>query len=405
MTIDIRPATLAEMSQFGLIGAYVYAGSFGDGPDNMVSSSMRPEWTLCAFDGGRMVTSFATIPFTMRAFGKSVPLGGVSAVGTIPEYRRRGLLRNIMTRALADMRDAGQAVSALWASQAAIYQRYQFAMTTVRRAYRIDTVDIGFYDGDAGGCTVERVPIDQCFDAIKQMYIAFVADRMCYLHRSRQLWQLQVFNEDENQGPVHVAIATDANSTPVGYLVYTARSGRTGHATRGQELRIRDLVWLTPDAYRSLWRFVASHDLVGTVTWSNAPLDDPAQELFTEPRLLDAKDTEGCWFRLVDVAGALAQRGYAASGSLTVSIDEDSLTPWNQGSWQLETDRGEARVTPARGKADIEGSIKSLTALYTGFRSARDLAGWGLIRGNDDAIARADQLFGAPHAPHCPDNF
>jgi len=93
MTIEIRRATQEEMDQFGLMGSYSYAGSFGDGPDNVVAASNRPEWTLCAFDGPRMATSFSAFPFTMRANGNAMSFAGVSGVGTHPEYRRQGLLR------------------------------------------------------------------------------------------------------------------------------------------------------------------------------------------------------------------------------------------------------------------------------------------------------------------------
>lgn len=405
MSIEIRPAAEHEMPQLGLIGAYVYAGSFGDGPDNLVRNANRPEWTLCGFDGDRMVATFSTIPFTMRAYGKAVSMGGISAVGTIPEYRRRGLLRRIMTRALETMHEAKQPVAALWASQAAIYQRYEFAMTTALRHYRIDTVDIGFFDGDTGSCNVERHGIESCFDSIKRIYIQFVNDRICYLHRAGALWQLQVLNEVEADGPVMVAIAANETGEHVGYLIYTMRGGRINHPARGQELKIRDMAWLTPDAYRSLWRFIASHDLVGAVTWNNAPVDDPAPEIFTEPRLLETRDTEGCWFRIVDLAGALGARGYSNSGNLVISVPHDELAPWNQGTWELQVEEGSATVTPTSRTPDIVTSIKALTSLYTGFRTAKQLAAWGLITGEAQAISAADGIFETPHSPHCPDHF
>ncbi len=87
MAIEVRAARPDEMDQFGLVGAYVYAGAFGDGPDNVVSQNNRPEWTLCAFVDGRMAASYSCLPFTMRANGKAVSLGGVTAVGTLPEYQ------------------------------------------------------------------------------------------------------------------------------------------------------------------------------------------------------------------------------------------------------------------------------------------------------------------------------
>ena len=46
MAIEIRPAASDEMDQFGLMGAYSYGGSFGDGADNITSSSNRPELSL-----------------------------------------------------------------------------------------------------------------------------------------------------------------------------------------------------------------------------------------------------------------------------------------------------------------------------------------------------------------------
>ena len=156
MNVEIRPLTAGEMGQLGELGGYVYGGSFGDGPDNVVATANLPDWTLCALIDGKLVSSFTAIPFTMRANGNSVALAGVSTVGSQPEYRRQGVLRRIQTQAFADMRDRGQSLAALWASQAAIYQRYGYAMTTVLRSYRVDTTDITFHDGLWGSGHVER---------------------------------------------------------------------------------------------------------------------------------------------------------------------------------------------------------------------------------------------------------
>ena len=405
MGIEFRSLRAAEFDQLGQLTSYVYGGNYGDGADNTVTSSTRPEWTLCAFDGTRLVSSFATIPFTMRANGTAVPLGGVSAVGTLPEYRRQGLVRRITTQAFADMREQGQAVAALWASQAAIYQRYGYAMASVLRNYRVDTADIAFHDGDAGGSRVERLDPTAGYDFIKQVYIRFIADRMCYLHRARPLWLNNALDQDDAGAPIHIALSRDAAGEPDGYAVYTLRTGRSDHASRGQELAIRDLAWITPTAYRSLWSFIARHDLVGSVRWNNAPADDPAVEFFMEPRLLHTRDQEGFWLRIVDVAKALAGRGWDADGEISLGIAEDSLAPWNAGSYRMTVSGGTAEMARANGSADLNLSVKALALLYSGRRSARALAAWGMVDGAPDALRQADALFATPHAPHCPDHF
>ena len=405
MGIEIRQATAEEMAEFGILGGYVYGGAFGDGPENMIAKEIMPEWTLCAFDDGKLATTFSTIPFTMRANGMAMPLAGVSTVGTQPEYRRQGLVRRIHTEALARMRDAGQPVAALWASQAAIYQRYGYAMTTLRRHYAVDTVDIRFHDAEVGSGRVERVKPDTGYDIIKAIYIQFIAERTCYLHRAKDLWLNNVLEPVEEDGPLWIAVCHAENGRATGYVVYTLRAGKVDHASRDQELKLRELVWLDQDAYRSLWSFVASHDLVGRVAWNNAPADDPAFEFFLEPRQLHARDREGAWFRIVDVPKALAGRGYDIAADLAIGIEPDPLTPWNDGVWRLETSTDGAHARPAKETPDIRLAAKALTSLFTGFRSATELASWGLLDGDRDAVVRADAMFRTRHAPHCPDHF
>ncbi|MEX2488459.1 MAG: GNAT family N-acetyltransferase [Pseudomonadales bacterium] len=400
--IEIRPAEPHEMSQLGLLAAYAYAGAFGDGPDNIVATANRPEWTLCAFDHNEMVASFCTIPFTMRAVDRAIPLGGISAVGTNPEYRRQGLLRQLMSQGLEDMYLQGRPVAALWASQAAIYQRYQFSLASVLRTYTIDTVDINFHEDPGITTTLSRVDPADNFQDVKAIYRQFVASRLGYLHRSQPMWQANTF--DSSQAPVHLVLARDPAGTALGYMVYTLRSGHS-HPARGQVIKVRDLAWLTPGAWRDLWRFVAAHDLVGKVQWENAPRDDPAPEFLVEPRLLQTHDREGYWFRIVDVAGALAGRGYLSEGEISLGIADDSMTPWNNGTWRLRIHGDDAEVEKSQATPDIQLSLKALASLYTGFRSAHELARWGLLEGSPEAVSRADRLFRTPHAPHCPDNF
>ena len=105
--IEIRPASESEMGQIGLLTSYVYGGAFGDGEDNLTTRNNRAEWTLCAFDGARLVASYAAIPFTMRANGRAMAMAGVTIVGTLPEYRRQGLLRRIVEQSFSDMKSRG----------------------------------------------------------------------------------------------------------------------------------------------------------------------------------------------------------------------------------------------------------------------------------------------------------
>lgn len=403
--IEIRPASESEMGQIGLLTSYVYGGAFGDGEDNLTTRNNRAEWTLCAFDGARLVASYAAIPFTMRANGRAMGMAGVTIVGTLPEYRRQGLLRRIVEQSFGDMKTRGQTVAALWASQAAIYQRYGYSLCAVQRRYEVDTVDINLLQAPASDYEVGRVPAAEALPLLKDLYRNFITDRSLYLHRSSPLWQANVLGDREGEGPAHIAICRNGSGEPVGYVVYTLRDGKVDHPARGQEIQIRDLIWLDIDACRALWAFIGRHDLVGRVVWANAPADDPAWELFSEPRMLNAQDKEGVYFRIVDVAGALGERGYSADGEIVLGVGPDREAPWNQGTWHLRVADGQAIVRASTEPAEVQFSIKTLSSVFSGFRRVSQLAAWGLVSGEPDAIGRADALFATPHAPHSPDHF
>ena len=403
--IEIRPAKDSEMGQIGLLTSYVYGGAFGDGEDNFTTQNNRAEWTLCAFDGPKLVASYGAVPFTMRANGRAMAMAGVTIVGTMPEYRRQGLLRRIVEQSFRDMKDRGQTVAALWASQAAIYQRYGYSLCAVQRRYEVDTVDMTLLAEAAAGYEVRREAAADAMPILKDLYRSFIADRTLYLHRSTPLWQGGVLADREGEGPTHIAICRNGSGNPVGYVVYTLREAKVDHPARGQEIQIRDLVWLDIDACRALWSFVGRHDLVGRVVWPTAPADDPAWELFSEPRMLNAQDKEGVYFRIVDVAGALSQRGYSADGEIVIGISPDRESPWNEGNWQLSVANGEAEVRATTDPAEVQFSIKSLSSAFSGFRRVSQLSAWGLVTGETAAIARADTLFATRHAPHSPDHF
>jgi predicted acetyltransferase len=403
MGYEIRSASADEMDQIGLMAAYVYGGEFGDSADNVTSSSLNPDWTLCAFEGAKLVTSFAAFPFTMRANGVGISFAGITAVGTLPEHRRQGLVRRIITESFVRQRDQGQSVAGLWASQAAIYQRYGFVAAGANRSYKVDTVDIRFPKETSSDVSVERLPIADALEHARAVYRDFITDRFGYLHRSQVLWRLNVFEESEN-GPVHCAIAFNG-SEPCGYVVYTLRSSKVNHVARGQEIVIKDLAWLNVDAYQSLWEYLSHHDLVGRVSWSNAPVDDPAPQLVIEPRLLHCHDLEGSWMRVVDVPTALSKRGYVGDGSLNIAVNGDDIANWNNETWQLEVGAGEALAKKTTASPDVSLDISALSALYTGAASARSLSQIGKLDADLRVIEQLDQMFATHWKPHCPDHY
>ena len=392
---EVRSITAEELPDLQRVTSYAFGG-FDGGP----TPSINPAWTTCAFVDGRLATTFGAWPFRVRLNGRSVAMAGVTMVATLPEFRRRGLLRRIMTQALADQRDQGQSIAILWASMGAIYQRYGYGLAATSVTYDVDPRRIQFAPGDAAGGTVRLYPRDEARPIFEAVYKDFSRPRNLAIQRAAMMWDLRQQGEQKHFGVYH-----DAHGEPRGFVAFDA--GSDPSLSPNQTIELNDWAALDPDAYRGIWEFLASHDLVGRVRWRRVPEDDPAPILFLEPRELHRQTSDSVWMRITDVAAALPQRPYGDAGVLTLRVTDD-LCPWNEGTFVLETTGLEstaARVDEATA-ADLTMSASSLAVLVAGHRSTTTLARAGLLEASDqDALARADRLFATAYAPWCNDDF
>lgn len=90
-----------------------------------------------AFDGDALVGVTVALDLHLTVPGGNVvPCTGLTFVSVLPTHRRRGALRGMVARVLADARAAGQPLASLWSSEQAIYGRFGSASPPGRRPSR-----------------------------------------------------------------------------------------------------------------------------------------------------------------------------------------------------------------------------------------------------------------------------
>ena len=402
--IEVRPINPEELEEFGFV-THTTLASHGNDGFNDPMKDMRPEWTLCVFEDGALVTTFAAWPFSMRWNGERIHVAGVTSVGTLPHKRRRGHLTRAMTTAFGNYRDAQQPIAILHASQAAIYQRYGYAIIAPVQDYRVDPREINFLGAPQPRGTVRLTDASE-LDILKSLYRAYADPRTGLLHRGDALWEGGVLDaHDKQAGPVYVAIYEE-DGEPQGYALYLTRPGDgAGLADRNHVVTLRELHALTPSAYVALWQHVAAHDLADTLIRKSAPIDDPLFHMLLEPRRLHATVHDNILLRIVDVAPALSTRPYAESGSVTFELIDDRCE-WNRGAWTLDADGQRGELTRSTAAPDFTLDARALSALASGARSATDLyRQGGLDTSQPESLRTWDRLFQTAYQPHCPDLF
>lgn len=408
MPVQYRPARADEMRQFTYANSIAFGGNTSEAEveRNSASGWLKPEWTLCAFEEGEPVAQMATLPFVMRWNGRDIGCGGVTAVSSLPSHRRRGHLRELMTRAFAAMREAGQPLAMLWASMAAIYQRFGYGIAGYSWIYDFDPRHLRFVDDVPTPGRIRLVKHTEARPVIAAAYDAFAAPRTLMLRRDAAWWEKAVLRQwQPDLPPLLVAVYEEAGEA-LGYTIYEVEQR---HEFRNpgpdQTVTTRELVWLTPSAHRALVTYLAGYDLADTVRMRRMPADDPLFHHAQEPRLLETRVRDGTLVRIVDLPAALEGRGYDGDGRLTFAFADD-LCPWNDGTWQLSVEAGSGRLTRTDAEPELCLTSRSLAMMASGYQPATTLARIGLIApAGARALASADALFRTSHAPSCTDGF
>jgi predicted acetyltransferase len=395
--MELRPARREEMDDFGRAVMRAFHRELTDEDRRHYERIDEPERSLAWFDDGRIVAATGIYSRQVSVPGGVVPCAAVTAVGVVPTHRRRGLLTEMMRRQLQDVHAGGEPVAILWASEGGIYGRFGYGLAarigrlTARRPMARLTAPPALGDPLRAGPAGDHV------GALRAVYERVRGERPGMLDRPGPWWDIRLFDPESQR---HGAQPLQAVLVPDGYALYAVRADRDDDGPAG-EVSIRELVAATPAARALLWAFLLDQDLTRTITWRLAAPDEPLWLMLTDPDAVRVGLEGALWVRLVDVAAALAARGYAGDPDVVLEV-ADAFCPWNAGRYRLAG--GGCERTQA--EPDLALDAAALSAAYLGGTTLHDLAGAGRVAElRPGALARASAAFRGEVAPWCPEIF
>ena len=400
--IEFRPIKASERREFFNLERYVFADERKPTEEDEVADPLQPEMTTVAFHKGRIIATSAGFPFRLKLNGNTIRADGVTSVGTDPQFRRRGLVRRMITIRFEQAYEDDVAASILWATLGAIYQRFGYGLASSAYKYKLDPrfCEFQFNEPEVGFCV--RTDRNLSVPILKDLYEQCIADSNLQIHRHDVFWQRAYLDK---KCKLHVAIHYDETGEADGFVSYRLSESRDKIPGPNQKIFIRDFFALNRGAYRSLWNYIRSHDLVVLVEmW--APIDDPIFLMLLEPRQLHASWAEGLWLRAVNIEKLSSSRPYSSQASVVFQIPADRECPWNVGTYRLETDGKNNSVTKTNQSADFRIDINGFATLLTGQNSLSELEACGraaiLNRSREHEV---NQLFTTKHRPFCNDGF
>lgn len=410
----IRPVSPEEFDNYRSASMHAFHDSpLSDERRDLVMSQLEFDRTLAAFDGQAVVGSTAAFTFQLSVPGHhSLPAAGVTWVSVLPTHRRRGVLSSMMARQLADVRERGEPLAVLWASESVIYPRYGYGLAMWQAEFTLHRGD-GALTKAASGEARMRLRITEPEAALPELgkvYDTVLESRPGFIARNEGWWRRAIYDPPEwrhDASPLHCVIAEDEGG-PRGYALYSGQS-RWDEQTSlpAGVLSVRELMAADPAASAALWSDLLSRDLTGEFHASDRPVDDPLLYQLADPRRARIRLADALWVRITDVPAALAGRGYSCPVDVVIEV-RDNLIPSNAGRWHLTAAGAAATAScvPTTAAADVSLDVIELGAAYLGGTRLGALAGAGRVTELRPGAVRAlSAAMSWDPGPWCPVHF
>lgn len=366
--LHIRPVEENDVDQFNELLSYVFQITESDIEESGYESkremikSKRPILELSKvfgwFNGDQLVSQIAVYPCEVNIHGTLYKMGGVTGVGTYPEYAGHGLMKDLIKLALETMRADQQWISYLYPYNVPYYRRKGWEMMSDKLTFKIRDTQLPKTVEVPG--IVERKEVDD--PDVFTVYNQFSRENHGALQRTAFHWE--EYWRYENEESRTAAVYYNKSGHPTGVLFYWVAE---------EVFHVKEMFYLNQEARNGLWNFISAH--FSMVYWVKGDIykNVPLAFLLEDSQI---KETIEPYYmaRIVDVTEFLKKFPFKAFDQPFHFVVSDPVAEWNNGIFGLNYAKGEVIVSnDPIGKA-VQLDIQTLTCVLMNYRRPAYLA-------------------------------
>lgn len=366
--LHIRPVEEKDVDQFNELLSYVFQITESDIEESGYESkremikSKRPILELSKvfgwFNGDQLISQIAVYPCEVNIHGTLYKMGGVTGVGTYPEYAGHGLMKDLIKLALETMRADQQWISYLYPYNVPYYRRKGWEMMSDKLTFKIRDTQLPKTVEVPG--IVERKEVDD--PDVFTVYNQFSRENHGALQRTAFHWE--EYWRYENEESRTAAVYYNKSGHPTGVLFYWVAE---------EVFHVKEMFYLNQEARNGLWNFISAH--FSMVYWVKGDIykNEPLAFLLEDSQI---KETIEPYYmaRIVDVTEFLKKFPFKAFDQPFHFVVSDPVAEWNNGIFGLNYAKGEVIVSnDPIGKA-VQLDIQTLTCVLMNYRRPAYLA-------------------------------
>ncbi|MHA2038911.1 MAG: GNAT family N-acetyltransferase [Promethearchaeota archaeon] len=354
--------------------------------DDLVLDKEPMDWYYGAFDKDVMVATAGIIPFDIRMRSRDFKMHGVGGVASKPEYRNRGVVREIMIGMFKDMYESKIPISVLYPFKLSFYEMLGYKLVDEHYSYEFKISDIIYKKTNYHMKEVVRIG-----DDIRSVYDQAISN-FDYIAKRPEIQYFRALYKNN-----YKFICYNGNQ-PVGYviIIFTKKGEERWLKSPEKTIVIQESFWLDQTAKQTIFNFLWSHrDQRKYIAGFFSKNDNIIDHLKT-PRITSRRVFDNSLLRIIDAKTVLENLEYPLDNFSVIFEVTDEFCSWNAGFFILTSKEKEIHVEyhkSSNKSADIRIDISYLAQMLAGFRTVKDLLDFEFISVKSDKISLLQEIF------------
>jgi predicted acetyltransferase len=336
-------------------------------------------------DGG-LVGVTEVVPVGQYFGGRSVACGVVVTVAVRPGARGRGVGAALMQATLDRCREWNLALGVLHPATTSFYRRFGWEITADYGIHRVEAAALLAFEADPAATLTDAGR--EAAPDLRECYERGAVGRDGWIDRSDEWWKRRPLGFGE------FVVILRRQGRVDGYCSYdhVADVGPWGDEWG---IIVREVVAVDAAAAHTLWRALGTHSSQTDTVRISGPLPDDLVFGLAE-QVVQPVGINRVLGRIIDGPAAIAARGYSSDVDAEVHVAlTDAHLSVNNDAFVLRVADGVGTLEPG-GRGEVHLDVGTLATLYSGYRSATDLAIAGRVAGPDAARRSLDVIFAGP---------
>lgn len=387
----MREIRLDEMGQSIDLLNYVFQMSMSIKKDRRFVSEKSRQFNeghaIGWFDGNQLVSQILSLPFQVNVFGTQYEMGGITAVGTYPEYSKQGLMDYLISECLTRMRDEGRYISYLFPYSIPYYRKKGWEIMSDVVEFQVKDTQLPHHLTLPGKIrrvnTRDQDVVDLYARFAKRTHGAMIRNTIAWNEKFQEdFWEEKFLDSDVL---LQAAVYFDENDVPQGYMFYRIME---------ENFYIDEIVYLQEEARKGLWNYVSAHSSMVYNAYGKTTGNEPVAFLLEDSEIIQ-KVSPYFMARIVDVEQFLARYPFDEDTFHIRFAVTDRLVSWNNGTFDITSKDGQVTVEKVSDELDetaIRMTIQTLATMLLGYKRPNYLEKIERLHGDSKQIAILEDI-------------